>query len=429
MEVPKLVLVLAPHFPSINQPWIDTYLEALLAQGITFRVLSWNRSPDRYSDKVERLGLRAHAVLAPRERWALLASVVESARGAPALSIKVLISSFRSGQGQSLRRRIGRGLRGLAALGILKRYPAAAVIHSHSEFMSSAFLEAAKTLAIPLVVTFHGMPPHGVKPISPFRRQQIAAYTSAVLVNTRFARSQAVQMGYRDTTVRVVPQGLPLDDFPASGGERDPFATNDTVRILSVGRLHRDKGHGYALIALARLARTGLDLRWQIIGSGPDRNRLERLAQRLSIAHLISFAQSLSFSELLGCYRASHLFVLASVPSRTPDEHVETQGVVLQEAQASGCIPIATRVGGIPECINHGEDGWLVKPRSHRAIALAITELVARRHAWPEIRKLGRQNVETRFSAQAVGEQVADILEQAARRPLATTAARSRVPG
>ena len=409
------VLVMAPYFPAINQPWIDTYLEGLQAQGMAFKVFSWNRRPTKYHEKVNQLDLRSQIVLAPTGRLHPLTKGVKAIAQSPSISWTVAVASFRNNGEKSVLRRVNRSIHALAALAALQRYPDAAVIHSHSEFMSSAFLEAAQALAIPLVMTFHGLPPLGVKPISSARRSQIAAYATSVLVNTQFARAKAVKIGYHDITMRVVPQGLPLDDFPPRNHDKK---RNGTVHVLSVGRMHRDKGHAYALIALARLARAGVDIRWRFIGSGPDRERLERLAERLGISSLISFEQNLALSEMVACYQSSHLFVLASIPNQNPYRHVETQGVVLQEAQASGCIPIATRVGGIPECINHGEDGWLVKPRSHRAIALAITELVSRRDAWPEIRKLGRQNVETRFSAHSVAEQVAEILEHAARQPL-----------
>ncbi len=422
---PARVLVLAPHFPAINQPWIDTYLEELVRHGVSFGVLTWNQNPKHYSEKVDKLDLRSYAIIAPSSwRQILLQALRSTTRpDTPFLRALFLTRSACSHRSE-LRRSFGQSLRSLAALAVLRRFPHTSVIHSHSEFMSSAFLEAMQALAVPLVVTFHGLPPKGVTPISPRRRRKIAAYASTVLVNTEFAREQAIRVGYQPETIRILPQGLPLEDFPARGEalQRDHHG----VRILSVGRFHRDKGQGYALLALARLARNGRRVQWRFVGAGPDRERLQRLAARLGISSQAQFEGGLPLDQLLRRYQESDLFVLASVPSTNPDEHVETQGVVLQEAQASGCIPVASRVGGIPECVTDRSDGWLVQPRSHRAIAAAIETLIQRREQWPKIRKLGRRNVENRFSARMVGETMVEILECVADESLRTTVAHNR---
>ncbi len=138
-----------------------------------------------------------------------------------------------------------------------------------------------------------------------------------------------------------------------------------------------------------------------------------KLAQRLGVAPQVVFHVALPPDQLRHLYQTCHLFVLASLNNEGRYEHVETQGVVLQEAQASGCIPIATRVGGVPECINDQKDGLLIQDRSHRAIADAVLTMMAMPTAWPDYQRHGRRNVEERFSADVIGQRMASILKAA----------------
>jgi glycosyltransferase involved in cell wall biosynthesis len=113
----------------------------------------------------------------------------------------------------------------------------------------------------------------------------------------------------------------------------------------------------------------------------------------------------LNDSELRDIYAKSHLFILPSLKSED-GFHEETQGVVLQEAQAVGLITLATKTGGIPECIDDGVSGFLVEDRSAEAIADKLSTLISESDKWSTYQKAGRKWVEDRYDIDVIGKKI-----------------------
>lgn len=90
-----------------------------------------------------------------------------------------------------------------------------------------------------------------------------------------------------------------------------------------MGRFHRDKGQGYALLALKRLVDEEVNAHWCFVGVGQDIRRNEKLVFKLNLVDRVTFHQGVSSFEFRRFYRAAHIFVLPSVVS--PNSHVETQ--------------------------------------------------------------------------------------------------------
>lgn len=397
------ILIVAPRFPSINQPWIDTYLEQLLIHGFEPAIFSSMRCPGVYDEKVDRLGLRARVLPWSFQKKTMAASVLRKA-----LTPKSLARAWR------IARRVTPDNSGLAASTLKSLYfisrltPAflCKLVHSHAEHLAYDFLHLAMLHDVPLVLTFHGLPPTGIGQLISPKRNILYKYVARVVVNTEFAREQVCSVGCEPKKVEILPQGLPIADFPFKN--RNAPVLGEPVSLLTVGRYHRDKGQGYALLALRRLLDRGILASWIFVGVGPDRKRLERMVQRLGLVEHVSFQEGLSSERLKNLYQTSHILILPSISS--PGGHVETQGVVLQEAQASGCIPIASRVGGIPECVNHQKDALLVKEKSSRSIADAVQYLLERPEEWAAYQEAGRRNVEENYSADVIGQKMADLL-------------------
>jgi glycosyltransferase involved in cell wall biosynthesis len=86
-----------------------------------------------------------------------------------------------------------------------------------------------------------------------------------------------------------------------------------------------------------------------MVGDGPERGPAERLAYELGIAEHVSFLGKQDHVERL--IPAAHVLLMPS--------ELESFGLVALEAMACGVVPVATNVGGVPELITHGEDGFL----------------------------------------------------------------------
>lgn len=411
------VLVVAPRFPVIHQPWIDTYLEQLLLNGLEPAIYSANRGElGAYHAKVDRLGLRRYVLDFLLHKDFLGREIAKFIVTHPLRALSSWREVWRKSkifQSHSISR--------LPAA--VKMYSFAAkrglfagvnVVHSHEEIAAYQFLHMALLFNVPLVVSFHGFPPPGVGQLSQAKRSMLYRFAQRVLVNTQYSAGQVKSLGCPDEKVVVLPQGLPLDDFPFL--ERLSPGAGESLELLTVGRFHRDKGQGYALVALRRLLDLGVSAHWHFIGVGPDLMRLKKLGQRLGLNDAISFYEEMEQSQLRSFYQRCHLFVLSSTDDPN-GKHAETQGVVLQEAQASGCIPIASLVGGIPEVVHNNRDAILVKHKSSRAIAGAVMFLLQRPKEWSSFQQVGRNNVQENFSAAVVGKSMAAILRSIARKP------------
>ncbi|HEX6669472.1 MAG TPA: glycosyltransferase family 4 protein [Gemmatimonadales bacterium] len=175
----------------------------------------------------------------------------------------------------------------------------------------------------------------------------------------------------------VIPNGVDLTRFRPS--TRVHGRHGGKIRCIAVARLVERKGLGDLIEALAALERGRFEL--EILGSGPDEQRLKDLACRLGVSREVIFAGSVSRSEIPGRYRDADIFTLASWE--------EAFGNVFAEAMASGLPIVGSAVGGIPELVEHGKNGFLVPPREPRALAAAIRLLADN----PDLRaEIGRRN-------------------------------------
>lgn len=398
------VLVVAPQFPSINQPWVDTYLEQLLMHGVEPAIYTRNSESADYCPKVDELGLRQRIVqLLLNGEGRLIGAWCSLVRASRRDIRAVWLESIYLGGGG--RRILGALIDGLNFLS--PKLGRLHLVHSHDEILAYCFLLLARLRNIPAVLTFHGLPPEGVGQLSAPKRAVLYRELSLVLVNTEFAKRQVCSLGCSPSKVVILPQGLPVAEFRYLPAQAP--SVGQALQVLTVGRFHRDKGQAYAMLALKRLLVAGMLVKWTFVGVGPDLGRLQKIAKKLGIDKQIEFLVALPPDDLKRLYHQSHVFVLPSVVN--PGGHVETQGVVLQEAQASGCIVVGSDVGGIPECINDGVDAFVVKPKSSRELAQKITSIYQNPEQWDVIRSAGRKNVESRYAADVIGREMARLLK------------------
>jgi glycosyltransferase involved in cell wall biosynthesis len=215
--------------------------------------------------------------------------------------------------------------------------------------------------------------------------------------------------------VVFVPNGIP--DQPPGDGARVRrelgLAPSDGV-VGTVCGLRQEKELQTALRALGRLAHRRPNLRFVVVGDGPERRSLERLADELGVPTL--FLGHRPNEEMPDLLAAMDVLVCSS--------RFEGMPLALLEWMAAGKAIVASRVGGIPSIVNHDQEAVLVPPRDH----LAFAEEIARLLDDPsERRRLGdaaqhRQRAEFRF------EQTLGLLEELYAQLYAEAAMRGLTP-
>jgi glycosyltransferase involved in cell wall biosynthesis len=122
-----------------------------------------------------------------------------------------------------------------------------------------------------------------------------------------------------------------------------PDTRGCTREVVFVGRLIREKGAHVLIEALGILHRAGRAVNATIIGSGPERSRLEELARERSVHSRIHFTGGLTGSSLSQRLNEHRIQVIPSID--------EPFGIVALEGAACGCAVIASNVGGLPEAV------------------------------------------------------------------------------
>jgi glycosyltransferase involved in cell wall biosynthesis len=150
-----------------------------------------------------------------------------------------------------------------------------------------------------------------------------------------------------------------------SEGEPPELPVHPPIQLVAAGRLSPEKGFDVLLEAMQLAVAEGRDLRLDIIGSGPERDRLLELAEPLQ--DRVRMLPAVPRAELLRRIDEAHVLV---APSRR-----EGLGMVALEALSRGRPVIASRVGGLVETVEHGVDGLLVAPDDPEALAGALTEV------------------------------------------------------
>lgn len=188
--------------------------------------------------------------------------------------------------------------------------------------------------------------------------------------------------------------------------------------VLFVGRLVPYKGVDVLLRAVA-----GVNAHLVVVGEGPSRVQLERLASALDLSDRVRFTGNASEAELTALYNACDLLVLPSVTQ------AEAFGMVQLEAMACGKPVISTDLPtGVPWVNQDGITGLVVPPGDVSALAAAMRSLVEDPDRRARMGAAGRRRVETEFSVAKLTETAADLYQtvrsQAARvhQPLAVGA-------
>ena len=170
-----------------------------------------------------------------------------------------------------------------------------------------------------------------------------------------------------------------------------PAGDSGRFRIVSVGRMHRNKAFDILMQATRKLADEGLDLEVRIIGDGAERASLESMRTNLKLEGIVSFLGSMSEDQIIDELLSADVFSAVS-------RH-EPLGVVYMEAMSLGVPTLGTTSGGVHEIIDTGENGLLVEPENVDVLADAIRELLKDPQRRQRLGEAGRRKIIEHFDS------------------------------
>jgi len=244
-----------------------------------------------------------------------------------------------------------------------------------------------------------------------FSGRKYSKNVNAIIAISEGVKKVLVEGGVEPENIEVIPSGIDFSPF-----EEDSFVLKfsnylrrefsfapDDYLVGIVAHLADHKGHEYLIEATKILKEHTPKIKMIIVGEGPLRMELNRQAKELNVKDIVFF---LGFREDIAKILFSlDLFVLSS--------YLEGLGSSILDAMACRLPVVATKVGGIPEVVIHGETGLLVPPRNPSALARAILNLYKNKTLASRLGKRGYEVVHQKFSAEAMAGKVVRLYERA----------------
>jgi glycosyltransferase involved in cell wall biosynthesis len=280
------------------------------------------------------------------------------------------------------------------------------LMHTHLYHANMYGRLAAFREGVPTVCSIHNTYIH------PKRHRRLINWWLARRTPVIIAGSEAIKSdilrydGVSPGIVRVIPYGVAVEKFdnPVVREEAQKKLGLPTNRFYvgTVGRLEKQKGQRHLVDATAKLRREGMEISLILIGSGREEENLREQVLRAGITDDVLFFGTRR--DLPDLYRAMDVFALPSLWEGLP--------LALLSAMASGLPVVVTSVGGIPEVVRDGENGFLVPPEDPAALAAAIRRVREDAELASACGRSGAETVRAEYSHQRNAERIMEVYEE-----------------
>lgn len=266
-----------------------------------------------------------------------------------------------------------------------------AIPHSIAAMLARDMLAGRRRL--PFVTTLHGTDitlvgtDRSYFPITKFSIEQ----SDGVTAISEYLRARTVEVFGVTNEIRVIRNFVNCDLYaPRPKGERTWGAPGDRV-LIHISNFRPVK-RVLDCVRVLKEVRRRLPAHLLMVGDGPERGPAERLARELEVERHVTFVGKQSHVERL--IPQADVLLLPS--------ELEAFGLAALEAMACGVPPVATRVGGVPELIAHGEDGFLEAVGDIAAQAARVVELLTDERLYRRVSEAARQKAVRHYSSARV---------------------------
>lgn len=244
------------------------------------------------------------------------------------------------------------------------------VVHIQvSDMIGLSVASYAKEYGVPVVTTEHNRPDVLTDPLKlpKFLKRPVSAVLEAyfrywhqksdfVTMPTRLAIEELLRGREFKVPIAAVSNGVDLSHFRPGRAPSEiygRYGISETAPVvLYVGRVDPEKKVGTVLESFTEVLKSVPEAVLVIVGDGVDRVRLEKKAEDLGISSSVLFLGRVLPPDLYELYKVGWVFVTAS--------EIETQGIVLIEAAATGLPLVAVDGGAVAEVCRNGENGFLI---------------------------------------------------------------------
>jgi glycosyltransferase involved in cell wall biosynthesis len=411
---PPCIGYIASHYPAVSHSFVLREVSALRRLGVALRTISiWRTKPEELLSDADRQAAATTFAALPIAPLRLLGAHARNLARGPWRYVSTLLRALRL-SAPGARAHLWQLFYFAEAIVVFEHCLHSGIRHLHAQFADSA-------TDVALLVSHRGgsgwswsLAVHGPVEFYNVEGYRLPAkLTDATFVQaiSHFGRSQLLTLLEEDRwdKVHVVHCGVDPEVYLPQG---PPPHADGELRILCVGRLVNLKGQSLLVRAASRLRERGVDVRVVLIGDGPKRRELERLARELGVDDRVELLGSVGQAEIRNYYEAADLFCLPSFAEGVP--------VVLMEAMALERPVVTSMIMGIPELVEDGVSGLVVPPGDLDRLVAALERLAGDPQLRARMGRAGRAKVlaefDVRASALRLRELFAEVLPSAAPR-------------
>jgi glycosyltransferase involved in cell wall biosynthesis len=291
-------------------------------------------------------------------------------------------------------------------LGQYIRRSAIKIVHSYGFYPNVFTVPVARLAGAPIVVASIRDTGDVLTPLQRQIQRMVCRLADCVLVNAEAIRQTLIKQGYDASKIVVIRNGITLSTFAKKQPNtrlRQELGVPLSAQLVAVfSRLNQLKGIQYFLEAAMPVAARFPDAQFLIVGDGANRKELEEQAARMGLGERTIFTGFRSdVPDLLSEAAVSVLPSLSEGLSNS-----------LIESMAAGVPPVAARVGGNPEVIEHEVTGLLVPPRDSAALASAIGRLLEDKDLAVKFGQAGMRRVSALFSIERAVEETEHLYQR-----------------
>jgi colanic acid/amylovoran biosynthesis glycosyltransferase len=296
-----------------------------------------------------------------------------------------------------------------ASIHLLGRQSQYDIIHAHfgPNGLKGIFLRDIGVIQGKIITTFHGydvsryIEQYGNNIYEPlFNSGDVFSPISG------YMQRKLIEMNCNDRRIIIHRVGIDCSKFYFTARQQPK---DGRVKIITIARLLDKKGVEYGIRAVANLIKYGINIEYNIVGSGPLVQDLQKLTHNLNVSNSVNLLGWKQQQEIIHIINNSHILLAPSITDQEGDQ--EGIPTVIMEGMAMGLPVVSTYHSGIPELVENGVSGFLVPERDVDALTEKLRYLIEHPHIWSEMGTAGRAFVELHYNIDKLNDRLVEIYQ------------------
>ncbi len=273
-----------------------------------------------------------------------------------------------------------------------------------------------KIMHVPVVCIVHGL---DITFNFPFYKEIIVKNLNnldLIICVSQYTKSECMARGIRESTIKVIPNGVSLDFVKPNREEflrrlrNEKIYISENVKILlTVGRLIKRKGVAeFIEKVFIRLKEEYKNVVYLIIGSGKHKKKIEHMIEKYQLGDCVFLLGEVDEKMLHYAYAVSDIFIMPNIKVKG---NVEGFGIVALEASSYGVPIVASGLEGIKDAVRNNENGFLIPPDRPEVYKERILSLLQNDRLRLELSKKAKEYVK-RFSWTEIADKYIDAFKE-----------------